>query len=101
MAGSFSGLLPHGAYLSLLFVLLFCFGLIAPNATGRALEPLSRNAGSASALIGCMQMGAGACTSGLLSYFHNGTALPMAVVLTSCAGLSFVMSLTDVITDRR
>ncbi len=101
VAGSLLGSLPHAAYLALLFVLLFCFGLIAPNATGRALEPFSRNAGSASALIGCMQMGAGACTSGFLSYLHNGTALPMAMVLTGCAGLSFAMSLIDVITDRR
>ena len=98
VSGSLSGSLPHTIYLFLAFVLIFCFGLIAPNGTGRALEPFSRNAGSASALLGFMQMAAGACTSALVSRFHNGTALPMAVVMTSCALISLVMSISDAVT---
>ena len=81
--------------------MIFCFGLIAPNGTARALEPFSKNAGSASALLGCMQMAAGACSSALVSHFHNGTALPMAVVMTSCAFISLIMSASDAVVDRR
>jgi DHA1 family bicyclomycin/chloramphenicol resistance-like MFS transporter len=101
VAGSLVGSFPHPIYLILVFVIIFCFGLIAPNGTGRALEPFSKNAGSASALLGCMQMGAGAGTSALVSHFHNGTALPMAVVMTSCAIVSLVMSVSDAVIDRR
>ncbi len=101
VGGSLLGILPHLVYLILVFVMMFCFGLIAPNGTARALGPFSRNAGAASALIGCMQMGAGAFTSALVSRFHNGTALPMAGVMASCAVVSLVMSLSDAVGDRQ
>lgn len=106
---SFAGLLLVGAslmgsvspliYLTLLFVIIFCFGLIAPNGTARALERFSRNAGSASALIGCIQMAAGAFTAALVSRLHNGTTLPMAFVISGCALIALVMSMSDTIAE--
>jgi len=68
---------PRAATIGLVFCFMFCFGLMVPNGTGLALQPFSRNAGSASALIGSMQMISGAVASASVSYLHNGTALPM------------------------
>lgn len=97
---SLVGTPPHAVYLVLLFVIIFCFGLVAPNGTARALQPFSKNAGSASALIGCMQTAAGALTSGLVSRLHNGTALPMASVMAGCAVVALIMSLSDSLPSR-
>ena len=67
--------------LGLIFCYLFCFGFVMPNAMALALQPFTRNAGSASALIGSLQMVAGASASGLVSFLHNGTAIPMVSVM--------------------
>jgi DHA1 family bicyclomycin/chloramphenicol resistance-like MFS transporter len=49
--------------LVLFFVFLSCIGLTYPNAAAIALAPFSRNVGSASALLGFVQMGTGAIMS--------------------------------------
>ena len=64
-------------------------GFVFPNASALAIEPFPRNAGSASALLGGLQMASGAVASALVSYFHNSTALPMAGVMATCGLLSF------------
>jgi DHA1 family bicyclomycin/chloramphenicol resistance-like MFS transporter len=68
-----------------MIVMLFCYlagiGFISPNTTALAIEPFASHAGTASALLGGIQMTAGALASALVSYFHDGTALPMAALL--------------------
>jgi DHA1 family bicyclomycin/chloramphenicol resistance-like MFS transporter len=49
--------------LILFFVFLSCIGLTYPNAAAIALAPFSRKVGSASALLGFIQMGTGAVMS--------------------------------------
>lgn len=51
------------AHLVLFFLFLSCIGLTYPNAAAIALAPFSRNVGSASALLGFIQMGTGAVVS--------------------------------------
>jgi DHA1 family bicyclomycin/chloramphenicol resistance-like MFS transporter len=63
LAGSRLGWYGLGATLALFFVFLSCLGLTYPNAAAIALAPFSRNAGSASALLGFIQMGTGAAVS--------------------------------------
>ncbi len=55
--------LPIVPVLILFFVFLSCIGLTYPNAAAIALAPFSRNVGSASALLGFIQMGTGAVLS--------------------------------------
>jgi DHA1 family bicyclomycin/chloramphenicol resistance-like MFS transporter len=57
------------------------------------MAPFSRNAGTASALMGGIQLAVGALTSGIVSVLTNSTALPMAGVMASCALLSFCILL--------
>jgi len=63
LAGARLGWYGLGATLVLFFVFLSCLGLTYPNAAAIALAPFSRNAGSASALLGFIQMGTGAAVS--------------------------------------
>lgn len=78
-------------YGTLLFIFIFMGsqGFIFPNASAMAISPFSRLAGSASALLGCLQMGLGSIFSGLVSVFHNGTVSPMVVLMMICSAGSF------------
>lgn len=53
-------------------------GLVMPNATAGAIAPFPRMAGTASALMGFMQMGLAAVLGGAIGHIHDGTARPMA-----------------------
>jgi DHA1 family bicyclomycin/chloramphenicol resistance-like MFS transporter len=61
------------------------------NAIALALEPFTRNAGTASALIGSLQMVAGALSSGLVSYLHNGTMMPMVLMMAGCRCIGLLL----------
>lgn len=75
----------------LIFAFLCCQGFIFPNATALALAPVGNNAGNASALIGAIQMGAGAAASAIVGWIHNHTAMPMALIMTLCATSAFLI----------
>lgn len=68
-------------------------GFIFPNTSALALSPFKALAGSASALLGCIQMGLGALASAAVSYLHDNTAMPMLAVMCTCAALSLVLHL--------
>ena len=57
--------------------------------------------GSASALLGSFQMIAGALASALVSYFHNGTAMPMVVAMAVCSTIGFIILLSHQIGLRK
>lgn len=77
----------------LIFIYLFWLGFLNPNTTSLALEPFKKNAGTASAMLGSMQMVFGAAASALVSLFHNGTALPMIMIMMafSAFGLGAIL----------
>lgn len=64
-------------------------GFYFSNSSALSLAPFNRNAGSASALMGAIQMGVGTLTSAIVSIFSNNTALPMISVMACCALFSF------------
>lgn len=77
--------------IALIFLFLGSQGFVFPNTSALALAPFNRLAGSASALLGSLQMACGALSSGLVSYFYNGTTIPMAAVMAGCAGISMLI----------
>ncbi|RQP10250.1 MAG: Bcr/CflA family efflux MFS transporter [Parapedobacter sp.] len=79
--------------IALIFLFLGSQGFVFPNTSALALAPFSRLAGSASALLGGLQMACGALSSGLVSYFHNETTVPMASTMAGCACLSLFILL--------
>lgn len=79
--------------LLLQFAYLSCLGYILPNASAMAMSPFTKGAGSASALMGALQMGIGAGVSIALSLLQNGTAMPMVVVMAVCAFIALIVLL--------
>jgi len=59
--------------------------VVNANATAGALEGFPHIAGTASALIGAIRFGTGAAMGALVGLLHDGTAVPMALVLATCA----------------
>lgn len=77
--------------MTMIIIYLFWLGFLNPNTTALALESFKKNAGTASAMLGSLQMVFGASASALVSIFHDGTPLPMSVfsdVLFSAGFLS-------------
>ena len=77
--------------IALLFSFLFCQGIVNPNATAIALEPFSTGIGTASALLGGVQMVMAAIVTGVVSILTNGTAIPMAATMLGSAGMSYLL----------
>lgn len=77
----------------LIFIFLCCQGFTFPNTSALSLAPFSKAAGSASAMLGGIQMAIGATTSALVSLFSNHTALPMTGVMAGCALTALVILL--------
>jgi DHA1 family bicyclomycin/chloramphenicol resistance-like MFS transporter len=74
-------------YLDIILMLLFisCQGFIFPNSSALSMAPFGKNAGSASALMGFIQMSIGAIMSAIVSLLQDGTALPMIGVMAFCS----------------
>jgi DHA1 family bicyclomycin/chloramphenicol resistance-like MFS transporter len=65
---------------------LFCLGFLLPDVTALIMEPFERDqAGSASALLGAVQMMAGALAAALVSWGYDGTIAVMAAGMAVCA----------------
>jgi DHA1 family bicyclomycin/chloramphenicol resistance-like MFS transporter len=73
-----------------LFFVVALRGLTFPNASAGAMAPFPEKAGSASALLGSVQFAIAAIASAAVGLFHDGTAVPMAAVITTCGLLAFV-----------
>jgi DHA1 family bicyclomycin/chloramphenicol resistance-like MFS transporter len=74
--------------IALLFLMLACQGLVFPNMATVALRPIEKNAGSASALMGALQMAMGSFSASLVGILYTGNAASMALVMTACVGIS-------------
>jgi len=88
IASAFFPAVPVQATVVLIFLYLLIFGMLNPIGIALALYPFNVNAGTASALLGGIQMVANACASALVSRFHNETIFPMIIVMSACAVLS-------------
>jgi DHA1 family bicyclomycin/chloramphenicol resistance-like MFS transporter len=75
----------------LIFLFLSCQGFSFPNSAALSLAPFTKEAGSASALMGALQMGFGALASALVGLVNNGTMLPMAGIMAGCALIGLVI----------
>jgi MFS transporter, DHA1 family, multidrug resistance protein len=89
--GTLVGWLDLFSTIFFIFIFLCCQGFTFPNSSALSLAPFSQNAGSASALLGAIQMGVGTLTSALVSILNNKTALPMTGVMAACAISSFTV----------
>jgi DHA1 family bicyclomycin/chloramphenicol resistance-like MFS transporter len=79
---SINDLLGLYGTITMLFLFLACLGISNPNTAGLTLAPFSRNAGSASALMGAIQLGLGALASFAVGIFVKNSSVPMVVIMT-------------------
>ena len=83
--------------LAMIFLILCGVGIINPNASALSLAPFSKNGGTASSLMGAMQLGIGALATYFVSLFKNISPLSMAVIVTA----SSVVALGVLLIGRR
>ncbi|MBF9255112.1 multidrug effflux MFS transporter [Pontibacter sp. 172403-2] len=93
LLGTIIGWLGLFATIGCIFLFLCCLGFTFPNASALSLAPFTKNAGSASALMGASQMGIGALATVILSLFSNHSAVPMAGVMAASALVSLLILL--------
>lgn len=67
-----------------LFICIASLGCIIPNASACAMNGQGARAGSASALLGCIQFSVAAGAAALVGVLHDGSAVPMALVISLC-----------------
>ncbi|MFG0539684.1 multidrug effflux MFS transporter [Pseudomonas sp. YQ_5] len=70
-----------------LFICIASLGCIIPNASACAMSGQGARAGSASALMGCVQFSVAAGAAALVGLLHDGSAVPMAIVISLCGAL--------------
>lgn len=77
-----------------LFGYVTSLGFSYPNAAAGAMGPFPDRAGSASALLGTIQFAIAAVAGAAVGWWHDGTALPMAVVIAVCGATAFAFQRT-------
>lgn len=76
-----------------LFIGIASLGCLLPNASACAMSGQAAHAGSASALLGFIQFAIAGVSSALVGVLHDGSAWPMALVISSCAAMALLSSL--------
>jgi DHA1 family bicyclomycin/chloramphenicol resistance-like MFS transporter len=76
------------AVFTLLFFVVASLGLVASNVSAVAMAPFGDRAGGAASLLGFSQALTGVLASAAVGWIHAEGALPMAVVIGVCAGVS-------------
>nr|AIA19157.1 drug resistance transporter, Bcr/CflA subfamily [uncultured bacterium] len=92
--GTLQGWYGLVATIVLFFIILSCLGFMYPNSNALALAPFKKNAGSASALIGCLQIGLAGLASGSVGLFNAKNSTPIVVMLfvTAVIGLLILVA---------
>ncbi|WP_339653491.1 multidrug effflux MFS transporter [Flavobacterium frigidarium] len=79
--------------IGMLFLFLACLGISNPNTAGLTLAPFSNNAGSASALMGAIQLGLGALASFAVGVFVTASIYPMVVIMATSTIVALIVLL--------
>lgn len=75
----------------MLFLFLGCLGISNPNTAGLTMAPFAKNAGSASALMGAIQLGLGALASFAVGVFVKNSVAPMVIIMTATTIIAFIV----------
>jgi DHA1 family bicyclomycin/chloramphenicol resistance-like MFS transporter len=65
-------------------------GIILPNSSALCLAPFSSNTGTASSMMGALQLGFGALASFVVSVATTDSSLPMTVTMCICASCALI-----------
>jgi DHA1 family bicyclomycin/chloramphenicol resistance-like MFS transporter len=95
LIGSLVGWLGLTANIVLLLLYLPFCGMAFPNAAAIALAPFGRNIGSASALLGFLQMGIGALASTSVGLLNAANSGPIFIAMAATAAIGLVILLVN------
>jgi MFS transporter, DHA1 family, multidrug resistance protein len=93
LAGTWRGWYGLPSHIALLLLYLPFCGMAYPNAAALALAPFSRNVGSASALLGFLQMAIGAFASTGVGLLHATSSLPIYAVMATSTVIGLIILL--------
>ena len=88
---SLNNLLGLYETIGMLFLFLACLGISNPNTAGLTLAPFAKNTGSASALMGAIQLGLGALASFAIGIFVKNSVAPMVAIMTTTTIIAFII----------
>ncbi|WP_264537652.1 multidrug effflux MFS transporter [Flavobacterium sp. N1736] len=88
---SLNNLLGLYETITMLFLFLGCLGISNPNTAGLTMAPFAKNAGSASALMGAIQLGLGSLASFAVGIFVKNSVAPMVIIITSTTIIAFIV----------
>jgi MFS transporter, DHA1 family, multidrug resistance protein len=93
LVGTYFNWLGLPAVMVLLFIILSSLGLAYPNAAALAVVPFDHNIGSASAMLGFLQIGIAVLASSLIGLTNSHTMTPVALIMavTSWIGLAILV----------
>jgi DHA1 family bicyclomycin/chloramphenicol resistance-like MFS transporter len=74
-----------------IFLLLSCVGIANPNTAALTLAPFAKNAGTASSLMGAIQMGLGSLISVFISLFEKPSVTPLCIAFLASSVLSLTV----------
>lgn len=94
VAGTYFDFLHLYGLIACIFFYLCCQGFSFPNSSALSMAPFAREAGSASALMGAIQMAIGAFSSAMVGVVSNGTAVPLTAVMAVCSWSALIILLT-------
>ncbi|MEP6804002.1 MAG: multidrug effflux MFS transporter [Flavobacterium sp.] len=77
--------------IAMLFLFLGCLGISNPNTAGLTMAPFAKNAGSASALMGAIQLGLGALASFAVGVFVKNSVAPMVFIMAATTIIAFIV----------
>jgi len=95
--GTLNGWFGLYGTIAMIFLVLCGIGITNPNASALSLAPFSKNGGTASSLMGAMQLGIGALSSYSISLFSSHSAMPMAFIMA----ISAVIALSVLLIGRK
>lgn len=93
LTGTYFGWLDLATTLVLLFIALTSLGLAFPNAAALSLAPFDHNIGSASAMLGFLQIGVSSLASSAIGIFDSHRILPVAGILAATSWLGLAIYL--------
>lgn len=93
LAGTYFGWFGLWPTLVLLFITLSSLGLAFPNAAALAITPFDRNIGSATAMLGFVQIGVSSLASALIGVFDSHEMLPVVLILAVTAWIGLAVLL--------
>lgn len=93
LAGTWAGVLGLPGTIAAMFCMLCCIGVTNPNASALAITPFSKNAGSASALLGFFQLGTGAVISTAIGAATPDDRVPIVAMFYATASIGLAILL--------